>query len=170
MSMFQALLADGVPPAPPSFDVGHFGIGSSHANISTRQTALEPAAAGVDRPTSWSGWIIPSNQGTYQQRILGCGKTTTAGEQQYNINILSQDRSDAIYNQKLYMVINGNVGGTIFINIASSLRILKARATNFVVTYSGNESNTGLNIYINGVLDPAPTRSGAGVYAGALDD
>ena len=39
-----------------------------------------------------------------------------------------------------------------------------------VFTYSGSELNTGINIYINGVLDSAPQLFSAGSYAGVGSD
>lgn len=166
MSLFQALLAEAPPPpppVPPFFDVMYFTeADTGRANVSTRQTVLEPSTAGVDHAMSWSVWICPSNVGTQLMRVFGVCETA-ANNQQYALQLNLQNTTTSI-NQKLRFILFTD--GSNFINIDTQTIFLRNRWTHVVVTYDGSESNTGLEMYINGVLQTVD-RQATGTYTGA---
>lgn len=163
MSLFHALLADGPPPIPPSFDVMHFGASDeSHARVATRQTVLEPSVAGADIPMSWSCWICPSNIGTQNMRVFGVAETA-ANPQQYALQLNLQNITTSI-NQKLRFILFTDASN--FINVDTQSKFLRNRWTHVVVTYDGSEAATGVEIYLNGVLQ-AVDRATTGTYTGA---
>lgn len=171
-TLFHNLLTDGgaiTPPAKPAnADVMLFSpVSHAHANVSTRQTALEPGVAGVDAPKSWSFWINPSNVVTGSARVFGVGPTTNSNAQ-YVLSIIpgsTQNSTNQCLNFSIFTTF-----ATAFINFSSSQKILKGRWTHVVITYDGSESNTGFELYINGVRDASINRTSGGTYTGALND
>lgn len=162
MSLFQALIAErSIPPAPPSYNVMQFGPGNSR--VGTRQLALEPSVSGVDRPMSWSCWLLCNNIGTQTMRAF-CNMDPSSAFQQYSFNVFSQGNA-ALNQHANYTLFNTANTGTIAIN--SGLKFLRARWRHVVVTYDGSEVATGLKLYFNKDEDLAATFATTGTYGGA---
>lgn len=157
---FNSLLETEVLHQCAFFNVGQLSI----AQLGTRQTALEPSVAGVDRAMSWSVWVRPSNYpSSGAQHILRVSETA-ASAAQYTLFILQESSSDAA---KIRFSLNTDASN--FIYIQSALVLKRNRWTHIVVTYDGSEANTGFEMYVNGVLEGSPTRNLTGTYTGALN-
>lgn len=164
MSLFHSLLADaGPPPIPTSFDVAFFADNST-ARVGTRQVSLEPSVAAADRARSYSIWVHQSNLSTTAMRFMGCAEPANTNQQ---FVLQTNAQSDASNNQLLSFVLfdaSNNI-----IGIRPNQKFLRNRWYHIVVTYTGSELNTGLEIYLNGVLVTDLTRTSSGTYAGARD-
>ena len=148
-----------------TYDVMHYSFGNTSAYVAARQTALEPAVAGVDRAMSWSLWLYSSNINTENAaRVFACAYTA-AGDQQYSLSINDSDLTDSTQNQKLAFVLFTDLSNTI--GIRTTNRFARGRWAHVVITYDGSEANTGIEIYINGVRDATAIRSTTGTYTGA---
>ncbi|MFA6304435.1 MAG: LamG domain-containing protein [Patescibacteria group bacterium] len=110
--------------------------------------------SGTDKPFSISAWIYADTASAF--RAFTKSRSTSVGE--YVFGVLSSGRASLL----LYS------GGAV-----SSNQIYSAIDTDFtagvwthvVGTYNGSESQTGINVYINGVR-PAQTQALAGTYSG----
>lgn len=170
-AIFHSLLTEfgppPIPPVPPSYGTTVFSPGgfSARANVSTRQTALEPSVAGADIPFSFSVWIQPHNinEMAETQRCFGVGETAN-NISQWAVALVAQ--SSATFNQCLSFAIFGT-SGTTSIQVLSSSRFWRGRFTHLVGTYDGSESQNGLKLYINGREDTGATKVMGGSYTGA---
>lgn len=110
---------------------------------------------GDDTAMSISGFFYTTIAPTGQQIIINkaTGLTTNV---EYRVQITSN---------KLRLTLStGSNVNTITIEYPTNIVI--NTLYHFVFTYNGNNSNTGMNIYINGSLVGSPTRSSAGTYTG----
>lgn len=140
---------------------------ASYARTSTRQTDLEIASAGVDRARSWSCWVRWSNIRTNSQRVYNVTNTDNT-QLQYALFLISSDNQTVANNARLRFSTFTNLSNVM--EIQSSPVTLRNRYYHIVVTYTGSEVNTGLVIYVNGVVDPAPVRTTTGTYTGGLNN
>lgn len=169
-AIFHNLISSNLtpPPIPDFHDVTRFsGTQHSHCNIGTRQLALEPSVAGVDRAMSWSMWLRPSNIINASSRILGAGPTTNSNLS-YGLSIQPSSLQSATLNQRLSMALFTTFASAA-ISINSSAKILRGRWVHVVCTYDGSESGNGLNFYFNKVLDSGAIKASVG-YTGMLND
>jgi hypothetical protein len=146
-----------------TFDCAFFNVNQlSIAQLSTRQTALEHGASGVDRAMTWSFWARPSNFVTDGAlHILRISETASSTAQMTGIII--QDSS--VDGGKFRFTLNTDASNFIYIQSAAPLK--KNRWTHVMVTYDGTEANTGLEMYLNSVIESSPTRNLTGTYTGA---
>lgn len=155
------------PPPPPATVQASFVSATSHghANVSTRQTNLEPSTAGVDVSYSWSAWVLPHNIVTASERIFGVGLVTNSNLQYaLSINPSNISTVNQVWNFVLFTTGANNIG------VSSAVKALKGRATHIAITYDGSETAAGLNMYINGVLQASQVHTTNGTYTGALND
>ncbi len=97
-----------------------------------------------------TGWIKPSGAGSFNTIITKIGGSPFAGYQIFS-------RAD-LSNKLQVIIANNQIGGSQNeINISSSIAITSNIWTHFVVSYDGSSTATGINIYINGVIDSSPT-------------
>lgn len=170
MSLFHNLLAGAgltAPPKPPLAN-SMFWSGTSHAraNMSARQTALEPtSSAGVDKPYTWSFWIRPANTKPDTNRILIDGPlVSNTFSYIITINPLSAQTASGV----LAITLQTSTGNSIGRYTSAPLR--KGRVSHVAITYTGSEVNTGIKIYINGTEDTSAVLTSAGTYTGLLND
>lgn len=143
--------------------IGLTNHNGSYMRVSARQTALECAAAGVDRTTSWSCWLRFSNIRNNNQRVFNVSNADSSNNQ-YAFFLIGTDNTNATNNGKARFTLftnNSNV-----IEIQTSLVFNKNRNYHIVITYTGSEASSGLKIYINGVEDASAVKTTTGTYTG----
>ena len=155
MSLFQSLLSDKSYPAYSActkFD----SLLNSNAAATARVVALEPTSA--NNAKSWSVWYKPNNINKKDERIF-----TISDNSGIAVQLLLYGNESLTVPNKLLYQRNGNGGGTINISATATTSILRNRWNHIVTTDAGGTSNSGLKIYVNGVL-LAVTLGSAGVF------
>lgn len=117
--------------------------------------ALSFGNAGTDTAFSISTWVYPRSI------------TTTAGVGNWIIN-----KRDAAAGDEYQLIFyEGKLLGGLFTGNANNIRKVSNRIFtpdrwyNIVMTYDGSKSVNGINLYVNGALEPS-TASSAGTYTG----
>jgi|GEM_PF-4469528 len=107
-----------------------------------------------DLPFSVSMWV--NFNAIAGKEIALVGKYLTTGPE-WNTQLLD--------NGKYYMQCLNIAGASTRIKISSSFVANTGIWNHVVFTYDGSSSQNGMNIYLNGVQDPSPTRAMDGTYA-----
>lgn len=151
---------------PTFYNVAAYGAASGYSALGSRQTSLEPSNAGVDRAQSWSAWIKFANvaPGDVSAHVFN-SSDNSGTNQQYSLFQISADNNTV--SNKLRFIMFTNTSNLMYIQSASELT--RNHWHHIVITYSGSEANTGLEMYINGVKETSPTRTTTGSYTGAYN-
>lgn len=136
---------------------------------SERQTALEPSIATVDKPFSWSRWVRVSNVTALENNIYFDNCVIPGGvSQQWGLFMIAS--GNTTISDRLRFLLCSDTSNANIIFIQSEHRIPKNRWVHVVVTYDGSETNTGFEMYIDGVKETNPTRTQVGTYTGCLNN
>lgn len=173
LANYTTLKRDPIPPPPPNYQVTEFApLSPAGAIANARYPVLEPSAGGVDHAFSFSAWIDPHNycDSTLSNRVFGVSRTGANTDQQWGLSI-NPYSSQSNSNQSWQFTIFGPaMASFIAILTQGTSRAPRGRWSHVCGTYSGNEANTGLNLYVNGVLQTDVLRATSGAYAGAYDN
>src|SRR5690606_11230027 len=158
-----------VVTVPEFYNTSKINSTIPYVSTSARQTSLEPSSATADHAMSWSCWVKFLNESNLAAHTYVCSNVIpSTTSQQFGLLLVSSGHQSV--SQRLRFILAGDTSTTNYIYIETAERLIKNRWYHVVVTYDGSEENTGFEIYVNGVRDVSPTRSGAGTYSGALDN
>lgn len=158
---------DDVEPVYPSINVLRSKVASPVSGLGTNQaaTALVVNNGGGERARSYSFWFKADNISHVDQLIWSIG---SGGTDQIMMEYYGDTRTDDHW-QKLRFTLAGNAGRTQTLDILSSVRCLRNRWYNVVVTYNGGAASTSLKIYINGTLDSGASVTDTSYTTGFVD-
>lgn len=145
----------------------YIASGNGHGRVAARQVALEPATGGADRAMSWTGWLIASNIGNQNQRVL-TNSSTSSGATQYALSIVNSDEQTGLAGKLSFTLFN--TGQTANLTMRSSEKILRQRLYHFAITYDGSATVAGFKLYLNGVEDTTASKTTTGTYTTAGQD
>lgn len=150
------------PLQPKSFEIAVAATG--YAATAARQTTLEPGSGGIDVAMSWSCWLWVNNYTGDANLFSRIFQVAENNSNLYQFTLQLVTYSSSAVNGHIGFVLQ-NAANTANISCYTDAKINRARWYHVVITYSGSELNTGINIYLNGVQETGQ-RFSAGSYAG----
>lgn len=133
-------------------EVAYFDASDDYIEVAD-DDELSFTSGGQDQPFSLGGWVNLDENSDYQ--VLFAKYDDNADEREYRVGLS---------NNNIYFGLQHDVGAT-FIRKRSTQTIDRNVWKHVFVTYDGSENESGLNIYIDGILSDYASNS-SGSYTG----